>query len=69
MSENIENVESVSLPSGLNSLVGGYMEYVYEVIKDRAIVGIDGLKPSQRRILVTMKELEKKLVNINKKNT
>ena len=54
-----ESVDAITLPDGLNNLVKGYMEYVQEVIEDRAIVGIDGLKPSQRRILVTMKEIEK----------
>lgn len=59
MSNEISQVESISMPDGLNNLVKGYMEYATETIRDRAIPNIDGLKPSQRRILVTMKELEK----------
>ena len=54
-----ENIDSIELPEGLENLVTGYLDYAHEVIIDRAVVGIDGLKPSQRRILVTMKDIEK----------
>lgn len=47
------------LPKGLNNLIDGYVDYAKEVVVDRAIPGIDGLKPSQRRILYTMKYIEK----------
>lgn len=52
------NIENIVLPEGLAKIVAGYLEYAKEVVMDRALVGIDGLKPSQRRILVTMKEIE-----------
>lgn len=48
-----------NIPSGLEHLVRGYGEYAKEVVKERAIPGIDGLKPSQRRILYTMRVLDK----------
>lgn len=47
--------EPITIPDGLRYLVEGYAEYAKEVIIDRAIVNIDGLKPVQRRILYTMK--------------
>lgn len=47
------------IPPGLVSLVGGYVDYAKEVILERALPGIDGFKPSQRRILYTAKEIEK----------
>ena len=47
------------LPKSLNHLVDGYMDYAKEVILERALPGIDGFKPSQRRILYAMKYLEK----------
>lgn len=60
MEQNMfEDVESVKLPEGLQKLTDGYLEYAYEVIVDRALPAIDGLKPSQRRILVTMNDIEK----------
>lgn len=40
--------------AGVENLVSGYVDYAAEVIVDRAIPKIDGLKPSQRRILYTM---------------
>lgn len=49
----------VKIPDGLVTLTKGYMDYVKYVIFERAFVNIDGLKPSQRRILVTMEEIEK----------
>lgn len=48
-----------NLPIGLDFLVDGYVDYAKEVVLDRAITGIDGFKPSQRRILYTMKFIEK----------
>lgn len=50
MSEN--NVRP--LPTGFMGLVDGYGKYATEVVISRAIPAIDGLKPSQRRILYTM---------------
>lgn len=50
MSEN--NVQA--LPEGFMGLVDGYGKYATEVVISRAIPAIDGLKPSQRRILYTM---------------
>ena len=50
---------SENLPKSLNHLVDGYMDYAKEVILERALPGIDGFKPSQRRILYAMKYLEK----------
>ena len=47
------------LPKGLFHLVTDYVAYAKEVVSDRAIPNIDGLKPSNRRILYTMKFLEK----------
>jgi len=47
------------IPDGLKHLVRGYTDYAKEVVTDRAIPGIDGFKPSQRRILYTMKAIEK----------
>ena len=43
-----------SIPSGLRTLIKGYADYASEVVLERAIPAIDGLKPSQRRILYTM---------------
>lgn len=51
--------EEVRMPESLEFLVRGYSEYAQEVVVDRAIDGIDGLKPSQRRILYTMYAIEK----------
>lgn len=51
--------EEVNLPEGFKHLAKGYIDYVREVVTERAIPGIDGLKPSQRRILYTMKAIEK----------
>ena len=50
---------SNNLPESLNHLVDGYLDYAKEVILERAIPGIDGFKPSQRRILYAMKYLER----------
>lgn len=46
---------SDKVPSGLKNLIRGYADYAAEVVLERAIPAIDGLKPSQRRILYTMK--------------
>lgn len=43
-----------NVPSGLRTLIKGYADYASEVVLERAIPAIDGLKPSQRRILYTM---------------
>lgn len=43
------------VPGGLKNLINGYADYAAEVVLERAIPAIDGLKPSQRRILFTMK--------------
>ena len=42
------------LPNGFKSLVEGYGKYAAEVVVARAFPAIDGLKPSQRRLLYTM---------------
>lgn len=49
-------VEHKDIPEGLRFLVGGYVDYAKEVVVDRAIANIDGFKPSQRRILYTMRK-------------
>lgn len=49
-------VEDVRVPAGLKHLMYGYAEYVKDVVCDRAIPEIDGLKPSSRRILYTMQK-------------
>ena len=43
-----------NIPKGLTHLIEGYMDYTKEVVVHRAIPGIDGFKPSQRRILYIM---------------
>lgn len=43
------------LTDGMRKLVKGYIEYAAETIQQRAIPGIDGFKPVNRRILHTMK--------------
>ena len=48
-----------NLPHSLNHLVDGYLDYSKEVILERALPNIDGFKPSQRRILYSMKYLER----------
>lgn len=48
------SINEASIPSGLRNLIKGYSDYASEVILERAIPAIDGLKPSQRRILYTM---------------
>lgn len=48
-----------NVPEGLIHLTKGYLDYAKEVVIDRALPGIDGFKPSQRRILYTMKYIEK----------
>lgn len=48
-----------NIPSSLKFLVEGYLDYSKEVILERAIPGIDGFKPSQRRIMYAMKYLER----------
>lgn len=47
------------IPLGLLNLVKGYIAYSKEVVVDRAIVNIDGFKPSQRRIIYSMGVLDK----------
>lgn len=59
MSTEEKTTQPIVVPNGLKVLTKGYMDYVKYVIYDRAIVNIDGLKPSQRRILTTMQEIEK----------
>lgn len=51
---NDVNIGLAEIPSGLRNLIKGYSDYASEVILERAIPSIDGLKPSQRRILYTM---------------
>jgi DNA gyrase subunit A len=51
--------DDIEIPEGLKFLVAGYADYAKEVVTDRAISNIDGFKPSQRRILYTMKYMEK----------
>ena len=59
MTQEVNNYEDVQIPESLKFLVKGYGGYAVEVVNDRAIDGIDGFKPSQRRILYTMKAIEK----------
>ena len=53
------NLAALNLPASLIHLINGYVDYAKEVVVDRAIPGIDGLKPSQRRVLYVMKFIEK----------
>ncbi|MNL91284.1 DNA gyrase subunit A [compost metagenome] len=53
------NVDVNEIPVGLLNLVTGYIAYSKEIIVDRAIVNIDGFKPSQRRIIYSMGVLDK----------
>ncbi len=58
-SENtLGNDESIELPHGLIYLIGGYNEYIKDIIKSRAIVGIDGMKPVHRRIFYTLYKMK-----------
>jgi DNA gyrase subunit A len=57
MSEEITNT-TAAFPESFAFLTKGYLEYAEEVIRERAIIGIDGLTPSQRRILVAMHDIE-----------
>lgn len=57
--EDVIDYRELDLPESLKHLVEGYVDYAKEVVVDRAIPGIDGLKPSQRRVLHTMKFIEK----------
>lgn len=43
-------------PKAVAMLATGYVDYCAEVIRARAICGIDGLKPVQRRVLYTAKK-------------
>lgn len=52
--ESVTGVPEVRVPEGLKHLVKGYSDYMSEVVLGRAIPLIDGLKPSQRRILYTL---------------
>lgn len=54
-----KETEEFNIPPALKFLIAGYSDYAKEVVTDRAIANIDGFKPSQRRILYTMKEIEK----------
>lgn len=54
-----DNEVIANVPDGLLHLTKGYLDYAKEVVIDRALPGIDGFKPSQRRILYTMKYIEK----------
>lgn len=47
------------LPPSLEYLTRGYLRYASHIIKDRSVIGLDGLKPSQRRLLYAMYEFEK----------
>lgn len=47
----LEKLEGKNIPSGLEFLVDGYVGYAKEIIVERAIVGIDGFKPVQRRLM------------------
>lgn len=58
MSDMIETSSTNSLPESFAFLTKGYLEYAEEVIRERAIIGIDGLTPSQRRVLVAMHDIE-----------
>jgi DNA gyrase subunit A len=46
------------IPEGLEFLIDGYVDYAKDIVVNRAIVAIDGFKPSQRRILYTFKYIE-----------
>lgn len=46
--------DQIALPAGLIYLIAGYNQYIKDVVKNRAIVGIDGMKPVHRRIFYTM---------------
>lgn len=59
VSGDAEVLNDVQVPHALKVLVRGYSEYAKEVVVERAIVGIDGFKPSQRRIMTQMKFVEK----------
>lgn len=49
------------LSKGLDNIVKGYVDYAEKVITDRALCDVrDGLKPVQRRILWTCKEMKLK---------
>lgn len=56
---NLLNSLRGQVPDGLISLIEGYIDYAKEVVVNRALPGIDGLNPVQRRILYTMKKKEK----------
>lgn len=57
--DDVVDFTTLEIPDSLKHLVEGYVDYAKEVVVDRAIPGIDGLKPSQRRVLYTMKYIEK----------
>ena len=55
MAENETKYDLSSITSGVKYLQDGYIEYCEEVISNRALPSIyDGLKPVNRRILVTL---------------
>ena len=56
-----------TISSGVNYLKDGYIDYAKEVITNRALPNIfDGLKPVNRRILVTLMNDSKKNKNYMK---
>lgn len=59
----------VTVPASLLKLVEWYLDYAKEVIVDRAIIGIDGFKPVNRRLLYSMFKDKKKFDNWTKKIT
>lgn len=50
-----ENIEEVEYGDAMNSM---FLRYATDVLMNRALPDVrDGLKPSQRRVLVTMNDL------------
>lgn len=54
-----EMTSTINMPPPFAFVVKGYLEYAEEVIRERALIGIDGFTPAQRRILVAMHDIEK----------
>lgn len=55
LAQGVGNTQEIAkYPEGLRKLIEGYLAYCSEVIINRAIPAIDGLKPVQRRILYTL---------------
>lgn len=67
LAQKIEEGE-IEVPESLGKLLKGYGSYATEVATDRAIISIDGLKPSQRRILYTACKVDK-VKDLTKSNT